>query len=314
MSDWLKKQGMGLGKAFPYFFGVGAVIILVLFWKSFYIQLEDYERGVVFKLGKFTGSILGPGAHGRLPYPLYKIHKVDVQRDHKLQIGFKTTEKGERVHLEREALTLTRYGNLVELEMEVNYHIEDPAAYVINVDNPDLAVKQAAESGMRMVVGLYTIDDILTGEKRRIVDEIKENIQGILASYGTGITINRVQFIKAVNPKKVLKAFENVENAKQDSGKAFLDAQRYSNQKLPEAEGQAQRQIEEAKAYAATVIARAQGDSIRFVSLLGEYQKHKKVTRKRLYLEAMEEVLPRVKKIIVDGKSGTSNILPLGRF
>ncbi len=284
------------------------------FWKSFYIQLEDYERGVVLQAGTYRGKILTPGWHFRLPFPIEKVYIVDVISDKKINIGFKEDEIGQKIHLEREALTLTKYGNLVDLEMVVNYFISDPAQYLLEVDDPDLAMRQISESAMRMVVGLYTIDDALTERKREIVDEIQKKIQSLVEEYKLGIKVRRVQFVKAVNPRQVIEAFEDVENAKQDSGKAYLDAQRYANQKLPEAKGNARKQIEEAKGYAESVVARAQGDSARFTQILDKYTKYKKVTRKRLYLETMDEVLPKINKIIVDPNSNSANILPLKKL
>ena len=167
---------------------------------------------------------------------------------------------------------------------------------------------------MRIVVGQYTMDDALTEKKGFIVQEIHSTLQRILDKYEIGITIRRVQFVKAVNPAQIIEAFEDVENAKQDSGRAFLDAQKYANQKLPEARGNAKKQIEEAKAYSEALVAKAKGDSARFTQVLEKYKEYKTVTRKRLYLETMEEVLPKIKKIIVDEKTGTTKLLPLGKM
>lgn len=314
MGENINKLKSGMGATVTVLVIAGVIVALLYFWKSFYVQIESYERGVVLQLGHLTGKTLLPGAHYRLPYPIQDVYKVDIVNDRRLQIGFTATQSGERVHNEREALTLTKYGNLVDLEMEVNYFISDPAKYVLNVDNPDETVKQSAESAMRMIVGKHSIDDVLTERKRFIVDEIHEKLQENLDTYEIGVSIRRVQFVKAVNPSQVIEAFEDVENAKQDSGKAFLDAQRYANQQLPEAQGKAKRQIEEAKGYAESLVARAQGDSARFTQLLDKYQKYKTVTKKRLYLETLDEVLPRIKKIIVDDKASTTNLLPLGKL
>ncbi|MFC1584816.1 FtsH protease activity modulator HflK [Fibrobacterota bacterium] len=314
MKENLDRLQSDFRRALPIVLTAGIVILLVYFWKSFYVQVESYERGVILQLGHLSSRILLPGAHWRLPYPFHDIHKVDVVNDRKLEIGFTTSLGKERVHKEREALTLTRFGNLVDLEMEVNYFISDPAKYILKVDDPDVTVRQSAESAMRMVVGRHPIDDALTEKKRFIVNEIHELLQGILDKYEVGITVRRVQFVKAVNPSQVIEAFEDVENAKQDSGKAFLDAQKYANQKLPEARGNAKKQIQEAKGYSESLVARAKGDSARFSQLLDKYQQFKAVTRKRLYLETMEMVLPKVKKIIVDENARTTNLLPLGKI
>jgi membrane protease subunit HflK len=314
MNENLNKLQSDLKKVLPIILTAGTLIVLIYFWKSFYVQVESYEKGVVLKLGHLSTKILQPGPNWRLPYPLHDVHKIDVVNDRKLQIGFSESRKGGRVHREREALTLTKFGNLVDIEMEVNYFISDPAKYVLMVKTPDLSVKQTAESVMRLIVGQYSIDDILTEKKSDIVQEIYNKMQEILDSYNIGIGIRRVQFIKVVNPSNVIEAFEDVENAKQDSAKAYLDAERYSNQKLPEARGNAKKQIEEAKGYAQSLVARAQGDSARFTQLLVKYQKHKSVTRKRLYLETVDQVLPGIKKIIVDEKVKTTNLLPLGKL
>jgi len=300
-------------KMLPVIITAGALIVAVYFWKSFYIQVESYEQAVVFQFGHAKEIPLQAGWHFRLPYPIQKIYTIDVEKDRKLEIGFTQADNGKRVHNEREALTLTRYGNLVDLEMEVNYNISDPIKYVVNDANPDLSVKHISESVLRIVVGKHSIDDVLTEKKRMINAEIHEEVQKLVEKYDLGIDINRVQFVKAVNPAQIVKAFEDVENAKQDSAKMFLDAQRYANQVLPKARGDATRQIEEAKGYAQSLITRAQGDSARFTQLLVKYQKSKAVTRKRLYLETIEAVLPKVKKFIV-GQTNTTNLLPLGKL
>jgi membrane protease subunit HflK len=314
MKDNLSKLQSDIKRALPIIISAVVAVLLIYFWKSFYVQIESYEKGIVLKLGHLSDQVLQPGANFRLPYPLHDIYKVDVVNDRKLQIGFSISNSGERVHKEREALTLTRHGNLVDLEMEANYYVSDPAKFVLRVESPDLTVKQAAESAMRLVVGQHVIDDVLTEKKRFIVQEIHKKLQEILDKYDIGIAISRVQFVKAVNPREVIEAFEDVENAKQDSGKAYLDAQKYANQKLPEARGYARKQIEEAKGYAESLEATARGDSARFSQLLDKYKQYKVVTRKRLYLETIEKVLPKVRKIIVDDKTRTTNLLPLGKF
>ncbi|MBF0432773.1 MAG: FtsH protease activity modulator HflK [Fibrobacteria bacterium] len=314
MDDNTNKIMADVKKIAPIFIVAGGLLVMAYFWKSFYVQIESYERGIVMQFGHLSSKVLMPGPNFRFPYPIQKIFKVDVVNDRKLYIGFKEALNGERIHNEREALTLTKFGNLVDLEMEVNYYISDPAKYVLKVEDPDVTVKQSAESAMRMIVGRHSIDEVLTESKRFIVEEIFERLQQVLDSYEVGVTVRRVQFVKAVNPSLVIEAFEDVENAKQDSGKAYLDAQRYNNQKVPEARGNAGKQIEDAKGYAESILAKARGDSARFVQLLDKYTKYKKVTRKRLYLETMEEVLPKVKKIIVDKETNTANFLPLGKL
>lgn len=314
MADFSNKLSDDVKKIAPVAAGLVLVLVLVYFWKSFYVQIESNQRGVVLQLGSLKSRPLGPGAHFRLPYPIQDIYKVDVVNDRKLYIGFTEGSNGQKRHLEREALTLTRFGNLVELEMEVNYFISDPGKYLLRMEDPDLTVKQAAEWAMRSVVGLFTISDVLTEKKRDIVEQIQIRLQEVLNSYNIGIQVRRVQFVKAVNPASVLEAFESVENAKQDSGKAYLEAERYANQQLPQARGQARKQLEEAKAFAESIIATAKGDSSRFSQLLAKYQKYPKVTRKRLYLETMQNVLPGVKKIIVDEHTGSLNLLPLKKL
>jgi membrane protease subunit HflK len=314
MNESLNKLQSDIRRILPIIITAGVLILLIYFWKSFYVQIESYERGIVLNLGHLSSRILLPGAHWRLPYPFHDIYKVDVVNDRMLQIGFAETTDGQKIHKEREALTLTKHGNLVDIEMEVNYYISDASKYILKVEEPDLTVKQSAESTMRTIVGQYTIDDALTEKKRDIVRVIHEKLQQILDTYDIGVTIRRVQFVKTVNPSQVIEAFEDVENAKQDSGKMYLDAQKYANQKLPEARGNAKKQIEEAKGYAESLVARARGDSARFSQLLEKYRNHREVTRKRLYLETMEAVLPKIKKIIVDDKTKTTNLLPLGKM
>ncbi len=293
---------------------IAAIVTIIAFAGSFYIQLEDYERGVVFNFGTVSDKVLQPGPSYKVPYDIRKVVVVDVVNDRKLQIGFSESQSGDKTHNEQEALTLTKYGNLVDLEMEVNYNINNPIKFVINVEDPELTVRQSSESALRMIVGRRNIDEVLTENKADITDQIQEKLQSILDSYDIGIHITRVLFVKAVNPSQVIQAFEDVENAKQDSAKAFLDAQRYANQKLPQARGIAQREIENAKGFAAALIATAKGDSSQFSQILSQYTKYKDVTRKRMYLETMEEILPKAKKIIIDDETKSTNIFPLGKL
>jgi membrane protease subunit HflK len=298
-----------------------------LYWDSFYIQLESHQRAVVLRFGNLSDRVLQPGANWRLPEPIETIIPVDVASDRKTQVGFHLKPQAKMGNgtadslgvspvPEEESLTITKGRNLVELDMEVNYSVTDPAKWVLIMDKPEQTVQETAESVMRQVVGKYQDEEVLTYSKREVSLAIRDKLQEVLDGYDIGVHIRSVLFVKAVIPDPVLQSFEDVENAKQESEKVRYQALQRSNLLLREAQGDSSAQLEEARGYAESVLLRAQGDSARFVALLKKYKQYPQVTQTRLYQETMQAVLPKVKKVIVDSEKGSSPItlLPVGKL
>jgi len=303
-----------------FFFGLGILGVLVLgivilvFEGQFYTRVESYEKAVSFIFGKVEKQPLATGFHWRMPFPLQHIEVVNVETERKVQLGFRMGEGDSgRVHLEREGLVLTKNGNILDVEAEINYHISDVVNYVIQVEDPEATVQDAAESAFRTIMGQYTINDVLTDKKSDITSKSHKRMQSILDSYKMGVIISRVQFIKVLNPLQVRDAFESVEAAKQDSAISVENAMSYQNKMIPEARGKAVQDIRAAEAYANKRMSLAKGEVELFNQLYDSYRISKRVTRKRLYLETMEEVLPGKKKFIVDKQGSTINLLDLGR-
>jgi membrane protease subunit HflK len=210
---------------------------------------------------------------------------------------------------------LTQDENIVDIRLSVQYQIKDPRAYLFNVLDPDLTLRQVIESSVRETVGKSTMDFVLTEGRADIVADVLELSQAILDQYGTGLQITNVNLQDAQPPEEVQDAFADAIKAREDEQRLKNEAEAYSNEVIPRARGQAARRLEEAAAYRDQVIARAEGEASRFEQLLAEYQKAPDVTRERLYLETMENVLSNTSKVLVDVEGGNNLFyLPLDRM
>lgn len=312
MEESTKQQLKGL------FWGGGLILVIAIFWvllkynQLFFYQVESYQKAVIFTLGEAKDEALSEGLHLKWPWPIERVEIVDTEIDRKIQIGFKLSDKenSTKVHLDEEASILTSGANIVDIEAEINYHISDLRQFVIEMDEPEEAIRDASEAVLNRIIGLNSIQDILTEKKAEIASVIKSELQKVLDSYEIGIQVDRVQFIKVLNPIQVREAFESVESAKQDSAISVERAKGYRNQELPKARGDAQALIQDAEAFAISRVNQAQGETAEFKAYLRR-GKANRVTRQRLYLETMEEVLPKVKKVIMDDKSNTIPLLNL---
>ena len=291
--------------------------ILYYFQKSFFVQIESYEKAVVFRFGKALPKALEPGPYFKfLPSPYEKIERLDVQKDRKILIGFTESSDSSgnitKTHQEEEGLMLTADANLIDIEAAINYSINDIVMYITKVHNQEETLKDASESALKTVIGLYPINEVLTDKKAQIADDIRKKLQAIIDTYQLGVDISRVQLIKVLNPQKVRDAFESVESAKLDSSIMVEEAKGYRNKELPKAKGTAHKIIEAAKADSVARITDAQGQVAEFKAIYAQYRKSKNVTRKRLYLEAMEQIMPNVNTYIVNDKNQNLNLLNLG--
>jgi len=292
---------------------VPAVLIIVLIlWiiSGVYFVAPD-EIGVVKRFGEAVRTTT-PGPHYHMPTPIETVLKPKVTQVRRLEIGFRTIgdrQVGRNRAVPSESLMLTKAENIVNLTFIVQYKIKDAAKYLFNVSNIPKTVKDAAEAAMRETIGKSNIDDVLTAGKYKVQQDTKANLQDILDDYNTGIQIVAVQLQDVHPPDQVMAAFKDVASAKEDKAKLINDAHGYRNEILPKAKGKSAQITNDAVAYMESKIIAAKGDTNRFLQILAQYRMAKEVTEKRLYIETMEEVLPGVDKIIIEGEMG-NNILP----
>ncbi len=297
-----RKAGSGGGSGgLPFGTGILLVIGLIVWGLTGIYIIDPAERGVVLQFGKYSQTV-GPGPHWHIPYPVQTVEKVNV------------TQLREASH---RALMLTKDENMLQIDMAVQYQVKDVENFLFNVRDPDYTLQEASESALREVVGGKTLDEILSvgGGRAVLVLEAQKKIQGILDKYSTGLNVTKANLRSLQPPEEVQAAFVDATKALEDEDRYKKQAEAYSRDILPKAEGDAQRLIEESEAYRQQVVELARGETSRFSQTLKEYQKAPEVTRRRLYIEMMEEVLSSVSKVLIKVSNG-SNImyLPLDKF
>ncbi|HWP67182.1 MAG TPA: FtsH protease activity modulator HflK [Candidatus Limnocylindria bacterium] len=297
-------------------------IALVLWAASgFYIVAPD-QRGVVLRFGREVRQA-GPGPHYHLPWPIEQVLRPSVTAIRKEEIGFRTVDAGppgRYREVPAEALMLTGDENIVKLDFIVQYKVRADATgttdYLFNVRNPDKALRAAAEAAMREVIGRTEIDQVLTEGKDAVQVEAQRVLQEILNRYDAGIEVVTLKLQDVDPPDQVSDAFKDVISAQQDRERLINEARGYENDVVPRARGQAAQILNEAEGYSAAKVREATGVAQRFVALQEEYAKAKEVTRRRLYLETMEAILPEMNKIVMDDLSARQAVpyLPLEPF
>jgi membrane protease subunit HflK len=285
--------------------GIAIVIWLLL---GLYSVGPD-EVGVVQRFGEYN-RVVGSGLNYHFPYPIETVKTPKVTEVKRIEIGFRTIGKNQYRTIEQESLMLTGDENIVDAELIVQYKIKDPIDYLFNFIGPELTLREASEASLRTVVGRHNIDEALTSGKLMIQEETKELLQITLDKYETGVIVVAVQLQDVSPPKQVIDAFKDVASAKEDKNRMINEAEGYRNDVIPKARGEAQAMIREAEGFRESRIKRAEGDVAKFKAIVKEYNKAKDVTKERLYLEAMEEILPGIDKYIVpNGEDG--NLLNL---
>ncbi len=284
-------------------------IIAVLLWLSsgIYFVKAD-EQGVVKRFGSYHRTT-GAGLNYHLPYPIESVETPRVTAVNRVEIGFRSDsgftrrgQDGERP-IEEESLMLTGDENIVDIHFEVQWKISDAPNFLFNIRDPENTVKDVAESAMREVIGKSPIAAVLAEGKLVVAQDTRALIQSTLDEYKAGIEVVALNLLKADPPAQVIDAFRDVQTARADMETLRNQAEVYSNDILPKARGQAQQMIFEAEGYRQEVIARAQGEASRFLAVYNEYKQARDVTRKRIYLETMEEILQGMNKMIVSDKS-----------
>jgi membrane protease subunit HflK len=239
-----------------------------------------------------------------------------VEKLHRIEVGFRTDRQGRQQMIPQEALMLTGDMNILAIKFIVQYKIKEAANYLFNVAYIDETIGKGAEASMREVVGKSKIDEALTTGKAQIQQDTQVLLQTILDQYKSGIQVAAVQLQNVDPPEAVAAAFKDVTNAKEDREKLINQSQGYRNDILPKAKGEAAQIVNQAKGYAQSRLNRAQGEANRFIAVLKEYNQAKDIISKRLYIETMEEILPNIEKVIIDGKGGDRVLpyLPLERL
>ena len=284
---------------------LGVLAVIAWLFASFY-TVRPEEQSVELFLGEFS-SVGDPGLNFA-PWPLVTKEVIAVTTERAIEVGVNRGERGEQ------GLMLTGDENVVDIDFQVVWNVSDPAAFLFNLRDPEPTIRAVAESAMREIVAQSQLAPILNRDRGIIAQRLEELIQVTLESYNAGVNIVRVTFDRADPPREVIDAFREVQAAEQQRDRLQSEADAYANRVLAGARGEAAQVLEEAEAYRARVVNEAQGEASRFTAVLQEYDQAPEVTRKRLYLETMEQVLGDVDKIIVDaginGNGGGQGVVP----
>ena len=291
------------------------VIFLVVVggYSSMY-EVDTEETGVVLRFGKFS-TFVEPGLHFKLPFGIDQIYLVQTGRVLKEEFGFRTVKPDVRTTftkkgLEEESLTLTGDLNVSDVEWIVQFQIADPFKFIFRIKDPIETVRDIAEAMVRKSIGNANVTEVLTTERANLANDIEKNLQLTLNQYDIGVRIVTVKFQDVTPPDPVKAAYNEVNESEQQRESLIFQAREQYNREVPRARGEAKKVLQEAEGYAVERVNKARGETNRFLALLTEYRKAPSVTRSRIYLETLEEVLPRMDEIyVMDDKSG--GLLPL---
>lgn len=305
-------DGSSNGKAFTL---IAIVIGLIWVASGIYFVKAD-EKGVVLRFGQYNRTT-DSGLNYHFPYPIESVLTPRVTAVNRVEIGFHSgsarSSRGTDSSIPEEGLMLTGDENIIDVNFEVQWKISDASNFLFNVRNPEDTVKAVSESAMREVIGKTQIATVLAEGKLQVEVGTKKLIQETLDSYKSGIEIITVNLLKADPPAQVIDAFRDVQTARADLETSRNKAEAYRNDIIPNARGQAQKMILDAEGYKQEVIARAEGEASRFLAIYNEFRQARDVTKKRIYLETMEDILQGMNKVIIEGKnsSGVVPYLPL---
>lgn len=285
---------------------VGAVLALAVFWalQSIY-TIDPQEVGVELQFGRPKPVLSEPGLHFLL-WPIETVERVNVT-ENQTTIG---TVASTNRSAKEEGLMLSGDQNIVDVRFSVLWSVSDPVAYLFNVRDPEDMVRSAGESAMREVVGRRPAQDIFRDDRAGISEEVREITQRILESYSIGVRVAQIAIENVAPPTEVADAFDEVQRAEQDEDRYQEEARQYANTLLGDARGQAAKMREDAAAYKDRVVKEAEGEAARFNSIYAEYAKAPEVTRKRLYLETLEQVLGGAEKVIVEQGANGAGVIP----
>ncbi len=303
--------GFGSGRAIALV--IAGLVLLLLFSGLYRVQAD--EQGVQLLFGKWDGTTTQPGLHWWPPL-IGEVQTPKVTVINRVNVGFRDSgDLGGRVtssrDVSRESLMLTGDQNIADVDFTVQWLISDAGKYLFNIRDPEATVKLVAESAMREVVGQTDLDALITTSREQVQSRTKVLLQQVLDEYGAGINIERVQLQLTGPPPPVIDAFNDVQRARQDKERLQNEAEAYQNRIVPTARGEAASVVQEATAYKERVIKEAQGEGARFTEIYQSYLAAPDVTRRRLYLETLRDVLARANKVIIDeGASGGQGVVP----
>ena len=285
------------------FITIVIVIAAAIFFFTGLYTVDPEEVGVIQRFGKYADTTQ-PGLHFKIPFGVDKLTKVKVKHVYKEEFGFRTIQPGVKSTystrgFDMESLMLTGDLNIADVEWIVQYRIKDPVKYLFNIRNIEETIRDLSESVTRQVVGDRSGDEVIVLSRKEIADEIQVELQKTLDDYGSGIEIYTINLQNVNPPEPVKPAFNDVNSAKQEKERILNEAWQKYNQIIPEAKGKAKRTIEEAEGYAVNRVNRASGDAEKFIAVFNQYKNAKTVTKKRLYLETMQQILPKIEKVYV---------------
>ncbi len=289
--------------------GIGLIVLIVaLIWiaSGFYI-INEGQRGVVLRFGKQV-EITQAGPRWHLPYPIETVEVVNLSQMRTVEVGYRENVKNK---LLKESLMLTDDENIIDIQFAVQYFLKDPGEYLFNNRAPDENVRQAAETAIREVVGRSKMDFVLYEGREQVAASTTKLMQDILDRYKSGILVSKLTMQNAQPPEQVQAAFDDAVKAGQDRERQKNEGQSYANDVVPKAKGAAARLMQEADGYKQSVIANAEGDASRFKQILVEYEKAPQVTRERMYIDMMQQILTNSSKVLIDQKSGNGSLLYL---
>ncbi|NOX92667.1 MAG: FtsH protease activity modulator HflK [Gammaproteobacteria bacterium] len=312
-----RNGGSGSGKAGSIGLGLIAIVAITVWAISGVYIVEEGTRGVVLQFGKYNKTTQ-PGPHWH-PRGIQTVETVDIANIRGISIGFRAGGGGGNRQtgssVGRESLMLTEDENIVDVKLAVQYKVKSASDYLFNVKDPETTLRQVIESAIRETIGKSEMDYILKEGRADVTEQTRAQVQEILDRYEAGLQVTTVNLQDAQPPEQVQDAFADAVKAQGDQARVINEAKAYSNDIVPRARGKAARQLAEANAYKEQVIAEATGEASRFTQVLTEYTKAPEVTRKRLYLEAMESVMTNSSKVLVDVKGGGNLLyLPLDKM
>lgn len=292
---------------------LAGMLLLIIIFGSFF-QIKPEELGVITRYGKFSRTV-NPGLNFKIPF-VETIYKVPVERQQKLEFGFRTTSTRSaqstysKTDTKGESLMLTGDLNLADVEWVVQFRVEDPYKFLFKVRDPEKSLRDISEASMRQVVGDRTVNEVLTVGRTEVASSAQAMIQRLSNEYSLGVKIDQVVLQDVNPPDQVKAAFNAVNQAQQEKETLINEAKSAYNKVIPKASGQALETVQKAEGYALERVNNAQGEVARFNDLYDEYMKAPDVTRRRIYLETMNKVLPKLGNKIITDKNG-SNVLPL---
>lgn len=292
--------------------GLWVLIAAALWLMTGFYQVQTNENGVVLRFGKYVDTT-EPGLHYHLPYPIEEVIKVSMTQERSINLGVNdgSYARNYRDNSFTESHMLTGDENIVDINLTIVWRIKNAKDFLFNMREPEATVRVAAQSVLREIVGQSQMMPIISGDRGKVEDDTKTELQKVLDDFGSGVEIVRVKLQKADPPQQVVDAFNEVQRAKADMERFKNEAEAYRNEVVPNAHGQASQILQSAEAYNQAVVNKAAGEADRFNSVYTAYKKGKDVTLRRLYLETMEEVLKKSDKVIIDPSAKGSNVLPV---